>query len=43
MTFKYNKVYLNNTYTVVGPYENNGPLYKYFDDYFFLSRFSLNF
>lgn len=34
MTFKYNKVYLNNTYTVVGPYENNGPLYKYFDDYY---------
>ena len=32
MTFKYNKVYLNNTYTVVGPYENKGPLSKYFDD-----------
>lgn len=34
MTFKYNKVYLNNTYTIVGPYENNGPLAKYFDDYY---------
>lgn len=32
MTFKYNKVYLNNTYTVVGPYEDKGPLSKYFDD-----------
>jgi len=32
MTFKYNKVYLNNTYTVVGPYEKKGPLNKYFDD-----------
>lgn len=32
MTFKYKNVYLNNTYTVVGPYENNGPLSKYFDD-----------
>lgn len=34
MTFKYNNVYLDNTYTVVGPYENNGPLSKYFDDYY---------
>lgn len=32
MTFKYNKVYLNDTYTVVGPYEEKGPLGKYFDD-----------
>lgn len=31
MTFKYKNVYLNNTSTVVGPYENNGPLKKYFD------------
>lgn len=31
MTFKYNKVYLNDTYTVVGPYEEKGPLGKYFD------------
>ncbi len=31
MTFKYDKVYLNDTYTVVGPYENKGPLGKYFD------------
>ncbi len=31
MTFKYNNVYLNNTGTVTGPYEANGPLSKYFD------------
>lgn len=31
MTFKYNNVYLNSTSTVVGPYEKNGPLSKYFD------------
>ena len=31
MTFKYDKVYLNETYTVVGPYEDKGPLGKYFD------------
>ena len=34
MTFKYDKVYLNNTYTIVGPYEHKGPLGKYFDDYY---------
>ena len=32
MTFKYDKVYLNETYTVVGPYEDKGPLGKYFDN-----------
>lgn len=31
MTFKYNNVYINNTSTVVGPYEANGPLSKLFD------------
>lgn len=31
MTFKYNKVYINETSTVVGPYEAKGPLSKYYD------------
>lgn len=31
MTFKYNNVYLEETATVVGPYEKKGPLKKYFD------------
>lgn len=31
MTFFYNNVFLENTATIVGPYEKNGPLYKYFD------------
>ena len=31
MTFYYDKVYLNNTSTVCGPYEKNGPLKNYFD------------
>ena len=31
MTFKYKNVYLQNTATVCGPYEKNGPLKKYFD------------
>lgn len=31
MTFKYNNVYVKETSTVVGPYEKNGPLKKYFD------------
>lgn len=31
MTFKYNNVYLNETSTVTGPYEANGPLHKYYD------------
>lgn len=31
MTFKYNNVYINETSTVVGPYENKGPLSKYYD------------
>ena len=31
MNFKYDNVYINETSTVVGPYEANGPLGKYFD------------
>jgi len=31
MTIKYNNVYINETSTVTGPYEANGPLSKYFD------------
>ena len=31
MTFKYNNVYINDSATVTGPYESNGPLSKYFD------------
>src|SRR5574344_223847 len=31
MNFKYNNVYINDTGTVVGPYEHNGPLTTYFD------------
>ena len=31
MTYKYNKVYINESYSVVGPYENDGPISKYFD------------
>ena len=31
MTFNYNNVYIKDTATVVGPYEKNGPLKKYFD------------
>lgn len=31
MTFKYNNVYINETSTVVGPYEKKGPLGNYFD------------
>ncbi len=34
MTFKYNNVYINNTYTIVGPYEHKGPLNEYFDDHY---------
>lgn len=34
MTFQYNHVYINNTYTVVGPYEYKGPLGSYFDKYY---------
>lgn len=29
MTFYYNNVYLNDTYTICGPYEKNGPIGKY--------------
>ena len=31
MTTRYNNVYVMDTYTVCGPYENDGPLAKYFD------------
>lgn len=31
MTFNYKNVYIKDTATVVGPYEKNGPLKKYFD------------
>lgn len=31
MTFKYNNVYINDTATVVGPYEKNGPFGRGFD------------
>lgn len=31
MTYKYNKVYLQNAYTIAGTYENDGPLGKCFD------------
>ena len=31
MTFKYNNVYINETSTITGPYENKGPLSKYYD------------
>ena len=31
MTFKYNNVYLNETGTVTGPYEANGPFSKLYD------------
>ncbi len=31
MTFKYENVYLNEVSTIAGPYENNGPLGRYYD------------
>ena len=31
MTTKYNNVYIDDTYTICGNYENDGPLSKYFD------------
>ena len=31
MTFKYNNVYINNTETIAGPFEKDGPLSKYYD------------
>lgn len=31
MTFKFNDVYINDTSTITGPYESEGPLGKYFD------------
>lgn len=34
MTLKYNNVYIENTATVVGPYEHNGPLSRKFDRHY---------
>ena len=34
MTFKYNNVYINETSTICGPYENKGSLAKYFDKHY---------
>ena len=31
MTSKYNNVYIEDTYTIGGPYEADGPLAKYYD------------
>ena len=31
MTYKYNNVYIKDSYTIAGIYESNGPLKKYFD------------
>lgn len=31
MTYKYNNVYVKDSYTIAGIYESNGPLKKYFD------------
>lgn len=31
MTFSYDNVYINETSTITGPYEKNGPLNHYFD------------
>ena len=31
MTTKYNNVYIEDTYTICGPYENDGPIANYFD------------
>ena len=31
MTIKYENVYINDTSTITGPYEANGPLKNYFD------------
>ncbi len=31
MTFKYKNVYINNTETIAGPFEKEGPLSKYYD------------
>ena len=31
MIFNYKNVYINDTATIAGPYEKNGPLKKYFD------------
>lgn len=42
MTFKYNNVYLNDTYTIAGKYEKEGPLNNYFDktydDFYFKQK-----
>ena len=31
MTIKYNNVFIEDTYTICGPYENDGPISNYFD------------
>jgi len=31
MTYKYNNVYIKDSYTIAGMYESDGPLRKYFD------------
>ena len=31
MTIKFDNVYINETATITGPYEKNGPLQSYFD------------
>ena len=31
MTFKYNNVFINEVATITGPYEDKGPLSKYYD------------
>ena len=31
MTLKYKNVYINNTETIAGPFEKEGPLSKYYD------------
>lgn len=42
MTFRYNNIYINNTSTITGPMESNGPLSKYYDksynDYYMGSK-----
>lgn len=34
MNFKYDNVYINSTGTIVGPIEHDGPLSKYYDEYY---------
>ena len=32
MTFKYNNVYIKDSYTIAGMYESDGPLKKYLEE-----------